>query len=67
MPVVDAQGDELEVPYSVPTHLETQESIGPVPHRVTNTVRDTAGTVHERVFSDFQFADKLDPKLFGRP
>ena len=23
--------------------------------------------VHERVFSDFKFADKLDPKLFDRP
>jgi hypothetical protein len=38
-----------------------------VPHRVTNAIRDTGGTVHDRVFSDFKFADKLDPKLFDRP
>jgi hypothetical protein len=38
-----------------------------VPHRVTNAIRDAAGTVHERVFTDFNFADKLDPKLFERP
>jgi hypothetical protein len=38
-----------------------------VPHRVTNAIRDAGGTVHERVFTDFKFADKLDPKLFDRP
>jgi outer membrane lipoprotein-sorting protein len=38
-----------------------------VPHRVTNAIRDAGGTVHERVFSDFKFADKLDAKLFDRP
>jgi hypothetical protein len=38
-----------------------------VPHRVTNAIRDTAGNIHERVFSDFKFADKLDAKLFDRP
>jgi hypothetical protein len=34
MTAVDAEGQELEAPYSVPTHLDTQESIGPIPHRV---------------------------------
>jgi hypothetical protein len=34
MGVTDAQGQELEVPYPVPTHLEASESIGPIPHRV---------------------------------
>ena len=34
MPVLDAHGDELEPPYAVPTHLETSESIGPIPHRL---------------------------------
>jgi hypothetical protein len=34
MPVVDAAGDELEVPYPVPDHLEAHESIGPIPHRL---------------------------------
>ena len=34
MPVLDAQGDELEAPYAVPTHLEAHESIGPIPHRL---------------------------------
>jgi hypothetical protein len=34
---------------------------------VTNAIRDAAGTVHERVFTDFKFADKLDSKLFDRP
>jgi hypothetical protein len=38
-----------------------------VPHRVTNAVRDPGGTVHDRVFPDFKFADKLDAKLFDRP
>jgi len=38
-----------------------------VPHRVTNAIRDAGSTVHERVFTDFKFADKLDPKLFDRP
>ena len=38
-----------------------------VPHRVTNAIRDAGGTVHERVFTDFKFVDKLDPKLFDRP
>jgi hypothetical protein len=38
-----------------------------VPHRVTNAIRDTGSTVHERVFSEFKFVDKLDPKLFDRP
>jgi hypothetical protein len=38
-----------------------------VPHRVTNAIRDAGGTVHERVFTDFKFADKLEPKLFDRP
>src|SRR5947209_269012 len=34
MPVLDASGDELELPYAVPTHLEVSESIGPIPHRL---------------------------------
>jgi hypothetical protein len=34
MPVSDAQGEELELPYPVPTHLEASESIGPIPHRL---------------------------------
>jgi hypothetical protein len=34
MPVLDAQGEELEAPYNVPTHLEASESIGPIPHRL---------------------------------
>src|SRR4051794_16832869 len=34
MPVVDATGEELELPYPVPTHLEAHESIGPIPHRL---------------------------------
>jgi hypothetical protein len=34
MPVLDSAGDELEAPYSVPTHLEASESIGPIPHRL---------------------------------
>ena len=34
MPVIDASGEELEAPYSVPTHLEASESIGPIPHRL---------------------------------
>jgi hypothetical protein len=38
-----------------------------VPHRVTNAILDAGGTVHERVFTDFKYADKLDPNLFDRP
>ncbi|MBV9323167.1 MAG: ATP-binding protein [Chloroflexi bacterium] len=34
MAEVEAYGDELELPYSVPTHLEASESIGPIPHRL---------------------------------
>jgi hypothetical protein len=34
MAVPDAHGDELELPYAVPTHLEASESIGPIPHRL---------------------------------
>jgi hypothetical protein len=30
----EAAGEELEVPYAVPTHLEASESIGPIPHRL---------------------------------
>lgn len=35
-----------------------------VPHKVTHTVKDT---VLERTYSDFKFADQLDPKLFEKP
>jgi len=38
-----------------------------VPHRVTQAIRDAGSTTHERVFTNFKFADKLDPKLFERP
>jgi hypothetical protein len=34
MAVSDAHGQELELPYAVPTHLEASESIGPIPHRL---------------------------------
>jgi hypothetical protein len=38
-----------------------------VPHKVTHTIKDTGGTTIERVYSDFKFADKLDPQLFEKP
>src|SRR5215471_6916164 len=31
--VLDAYGQPLEAPYNVPTHLEEEESVGPVPKR----------------------------------
>jgi hypothetical protein len=38
-----------------------------VPHRVTHAVKDRAGSTFERVYSDFHFADMLDPHLFEAP
>jgi outer membrane lipoprotein-sorting protein len=38
-----------------------------VPYKVTHTIKDTAGTVVERVYSDFKFADQIDSKLFEAP
>ncbi|HEX4590595.1 MAG TPA: hypothetical protein VH120_11730 [Gemmataceae bacterium] len=38
-----------------------------VPHKVTHTVKDTAGTTIDRVYSDFRFVDHLDPHLFDAP
>ncbi|HEX4591144.1 MAG TPA: hypothetical protein VH120_14495 [Gemmataceae bacterium] len=38
-----------------------------VPHKVTHTVKDTAGTTIERLYSDFRFVDELDSHLFERP
>ena len=38
-----------------------------VPHRVTHVIKNAEGLVYERVYSDFKFVDKLDPKLFDKP
>jgi hypothetical protein len=38
-----------------------------VPHKVTHTIKDTAGTVIERVYSDFKFAEQFDKQLFEAP
>jgi hypothetical protein len=38
-----------------------------VPHRVAHTVKDTAGTTIERVYSDFKFVEQLDSHLFDPP
>jgi hypothetical protein len=38
-----------------------------VPHRVRHTMKDTAGTTIERVYSDFKFVEQFDSHHFDRP
>jgi hypothetical protein len=38
-----------------------------VPHKVTHTIKDTAGTTIERVYSEFQFVEQHDAHLFDSP
>jgi outer membrane lipoprotein-sorting protein len=38
-----------------------------VPHKVTHTIKDAAGTTIERVYSEFKFVEQHDPHLFDAP
>ena len=66
---------ELHARLSTGSEMGTEQTWGDykmidgiaVPHKVTHTIKDTAGTTIERVYSDFKFEDKLDPHLFEAP
>jgi hypothetical protein len=38
-----------------------------VPHKITHTMKDTAGTTVERMYSEFKFAEQFDSHLFDPP
>ncbi len=66
---------ELHAKLSTGNEMGTEQTWGDyqmidglaVPHKVTHTIKDTAGTTIERVYSDFKFVDRLDPHLFDAP
>jgi outer membrane lipoprotein-sorting protein len=66
---------ELHAKLSTGSEMGTEQTWGDyqtidgiaVPHKVTHTVKDTAGTTIERVYSEFKFVEQHDSHLFDAP
>jgi outer membrane lipoprotein-sorting protein len=65
--VYGSRGDKLNGPSTIT--WQDYKTVGgiAVPHRVTYVTGGRQPTTYLRVYSDFKFVDKLDPKLFEKP